>query len=315
MKLDLQYCHARMWLIRRFEEAVERLFVEGRIGGTAHVCIGQEAIPVGVCAALGPQDAVVSTHRGHGHFIARGGEPRRILAELFGGVSGYAHGRGGSQMMTDMSLGYYGSNGITGGGIPFAVGLALDAKMRGTGRVAVCFFGDGASNQGTFHEALNLASLWKLPAIFVCENNGYAMSTATARGLANTHVADRAAGYAMRSARVDGNDVEAVANAAEEAVAAARAGLGPTLLECVTYRLSGHSRGDQRVYRTREEEADARTREPLVRLEALMRERGLWNEATAAAADTASAQIEEAIAFAAADAQPDPSTAADGVYA
>ena len=315
MDLNLKECFAKMWLIRRFEEAVERLFVEGRIGGTAHVCIGQEAIPVGVCAALSPCDAVTSTHRGHGHFIARGGEPRRILAELFGGVSGYARGRGGSQMMTDLSLGYYGSNGITGGGIPFATGLALDAKMRGTGRVVACFFGDGASNQGTFHESLNIASLWKLPVIFICENNGYAMSTATARGLANMHVADRAAGYAMRSSRIDGNDVEAVSNAAEAAVAAAREGLGPTLLECVTYRLSGHSRGDQRVYRTREEEAEARKHEPLVRLEALLRERGIWDDSLAAIPGEAAAKIDEAIAFAAADALPDPAAVAEGVYA
>lgn len=315
MDLNLKECFAKMWLIRRFEEAVERLFAEGRIGGTAHVCIGQEAIPVGVCAALDARDAVTSTHRGHGHFIARGGEPRRILAELFGGVSGYARGRGGSQMMTDLSLGYYGSNGITGGGIPFATGLALDSSMRGTGRVVACFFGDGASNQGTFHESLNMASLWKLPVVFVCENNGYAMSTATARGLANTHVADRAQGYAMRAARVDGNDVEAVAAAAEEAVAAARAGLGPTLLECVTYRLSGHSRGDQRVYRTREEEAEARKHEPLVRLEATLRERGLWDAGTEAAPSAAAASIEDAVAFAEADAAPDPATAAEGVYA
>ena len=315
MKLDLRRCYARMLLIRRFEEAVERLFAEGRIGGTAHVCIGQEAVAVGVCAALEPGDALTSSHRGHGHFLARGGDPRRILAELFGGASGYARGRGGSQMMTDVSIGFYGANGIVGGSLPFATGLALDASLRGTGRVTACLFGDGAANQGTFHESLNLAALWRLPVVFVCENNGYAMSTATARGLANPCVADRAAAYGIPGIRVDGNDLEAVAAATADAVGSARAGGGPSLLECVTYRLSGHSRGDPRVYRSREEEAEARAREPIPRLAARLKDLGLWDDACERADADALAAVGEAIAFAAADAPMDPARVAEGVYA
>ncbi|MGI6495873.1 MAG: thiamine pyrophosphate-dependent dehydrogenase E1 component subunit alpha [Kiritimatiellia bacterium] len=315
MNLDLKACHARMLLIRRFEEAVERLFAEGRIGGTAHVCIGQEAVAVGVCAALGPDDALTSSHRGHGHFLARGASPRRLLAELFGGASGYAQGRGGSQMMTDLSIGFYGANGIVGGSLPFATGLALDARLRKTGRVTACLFGDGAASQGTFHESLNFAGLWKLPVVYVCENNGYAMSTSTAKGLANPNVAGRAAAYALRGVRVDGNDVEAVAEAMEEAVRIARDGGGATLLECMTYRLSGHSRGDRCVYRSREEEAEARRHEPIARLEATLRSRGLWDEACSRADARAVATVEEAVAFASADLPLDPARAAEGVYA
>ena len=253
-----------MLLIRRFEETVERLFSEGRITGTAHTCIGQEAVAVGVAAALGPDDAMTSTHRGHGHLLARGGDPVRLLAELFGEESGYSGGRGGSQMMMVPELGVYGTNGITGASVAFAAGLALKAKMAGEGRVVAAFLGDGASSQGIVHETMNLASLWKLPVVFVCEANGYAMSTPTARGVSVASLADRArAGYAMEAESVDGNDVIAVRDAMARLVAHARAGNGPAFLECRTDRLSGHSRGDQRVYRTREEEAEARLRDPI----------------------------------------------------
>jgi pyruvate dehydrogenase E1 component alpha subunit len=314
--MDLLTCHERMLTIRLFEETVERLFREGRIGGTAHTCIGQEAVAVGVAAALLPQDAITSTHRGHGHFIARGGDPGRMLAELFGRATGYSAGRGGSQMMMDVSIGFYGANGITGASIPFAAGLALDARLRGTDRVTACLFGDGAANQGVFHETLNLASLWKLPVVFLCENNGYAMSTASERGLAHPRIADRAAAYAMPSAEVDGNDLPAVHQAVADAVRRARDGNGPTLLECRTYRLSGHSRGDTREYRHRAEEDAAWKNEPIRRLEALLFAQGLLDETARAARHAAAgARIEAAIRFAESSPSPDPATVAEGVFA
>ena len=292
-----------MLKIRFFEEAIERLFLEGRIMGTAHTCIGQEAVAAGVAAALEPQDAMTTTHRGHGHFLARGADAGRALAELFGRETGYSRGRGGSQMMMDTSIGFYGANGITGGSIPFAAGLALDAQMRGSGRVTACLFGDGASNQGTFHETLNVAALWKLPVLFIAENNGYAMSTPTAAGLANPRIADRAQAYAMPGVTVDGNDFGAVRDAVARLAAAARRGEGPALIECVTYRLSGHSRGDPRTYRTREEEAAAQANDPILRLE---RQLQLSDEVIAAHRQQALAVIEEAVRFCEDSPLPDP---------
>jgi len=254
-----------MLRIRLFEEAVERLFREGLIMGTAHTCIGQEACAVGIAAALAPGDTVTSSHRGHGHLLALGGDPRRMMAEMFGRADGYSRGWGGSQMMMDTSVGFYGANGITGASLPFAAGLALANQRNNTRAVTIAIFGDGASNQGVFHETLNLAALWKLPILFVCENNQYAMSTHIAQGLANPVVADRAAGYAVPGVRVDGNDPLAVRDALAPHIQNARDGHGPALIELLTYRLSGHSRGDPREYRTRDEEATARTREPLAR--------------------------------------------------
>ncbi|MFO7936178.1 MAG: thiamine pyrophosphate-dependent dehydrogenase E1 component subunit alpha [Kiritimatiellia bacterium] len=255
--------YQRMLLIRYFEEAVERLFLEGHIMGTAHTCIGQEAMAAGIAAALQPQDAMTTTHRGHGHFLARGADPARAMAELFGRRTGYSKGRGGSQMMMAPEMGFYGANGITGAGIPFATGIALDAVMRRSARVTACLFGDGASNEGVFHETLNIASLWKLPIIFIAENNGYAMSTSTKRGLANTCIADRAAGYSIPGITINGNDPEEVRDCVQKYAGTARNGQGPALIECLTYRLSGHSRGDPRIYRTREEEQKAWNKDPI----------------------------------------------------
>ena len=294
-----------MLTIRFFEEAIERLFLEGRVMGTAHTCIGQEAVAVGIAAALEPRDAMTTTHRGHGHFIARGADIGRAMAELFGRETGYSRGRGGSQMMMDPSIGFFGANGITGGSIPFATGVALDAKMRNSGRVTVCFFGDGASNQGVFHESLNIAALWKLPVLYVVENNGYAMSTATARGLANTRVADRAAAYGIPGDRVDGNDFFAVRDRVASLIADIRAGNGPALLECVTYRLSGHSRGDPRVYRTRDEEAEAWKNDPIPRMETALK---LTAEEISIAHRDAQTRIDEAIRFAEISPVPDPAS-------
>lgn len=309
-------CLDRMVMIRRFEEAVERLFHEGRIMGTAHTCIGQEAVAVGVAAALQPQDALTSTHRGHGHFLAHGADPNRLMAELFGRATGYSRGRGGSQMMMDVPTGFYGANGITAGSMAFAAGLALEAQLHRTGRVVVCLFGDGASNQGLFHETLNLATLWHLPVLFVCENNGYAMSTATTRGLSNPRVADRAASYGCASACVDGNDLPAVKQAVTEARQHAHAGKGPVLIECRTYRLGGHSRGDKREYRAGAEETAAWRHEPIAFFEAYLKAQGLADDPRLATLHAkAQHRIEEAIRFAETSPQPDPATAAEGVFA
>ncbi|MBO4286718.1 MAG: dehydrogenase E1 component subunit alpha/beta [Kiritimatiellae bacterium] len=293
--------YTRMLTIRLFEEAVERLFLEGRIMGTAHTCIGQEAVAVGVAAALGPQDAMTSTHRGHGHLIARGGEPGRVMAELFGRETGYSHGRGGSQMMIVPELGFYGANGITAGSTAFAAGLALEAKLHGTGRAVVCILGDGASNQGIFYESLNLAALWKLPVVYLIENNGYAMSTATERGLADTAVADRAKAFNLPGRQVDGNDPFAVRDALRLCLERARSGEGPCILECLTYRLSGHSRGDPRVYRSREEESAAWKRDPVTRIC-----EGLTEKQIAEGRTAAEKAIADAVTFAESSPAPRP---------
>jgi len=313
---DIWDCYARMLLIRRFEEAVERLFAEGHIVGTAHVCIGQEAVAVGVARAMRAGDALTSTHRGHGHFLALGGDPGRMMAEMFGKVTGYALGRGGSQMMSDPSGGFYGANGITAGSMAFAAGLALAAKLQHSERVVICNIGDGASNQGMFHEVLNLAALWKLPLLLICENNRYAMSTAIANGLANTSLAARGASYGLKSQAIDGNDVEAVYNAVAVVLARIRSTQTPEFIECLTYRLSGHSKGDRRLYRTAAEESTAWQAEPLLRLEKHL----CANFADAAdrlaqAQRVAAERIATAIAFAQNSDDPDPATVAQGVYA
>lgn len=269
--MDMLEIYEKMLTIRAFEERVEQLFLEGRIMGTAHTCRGQEAVAVGVAAALTEADAMTSTHRGHGHLIARGGEPARLMAEMFGRDTGYSHGYGGSQMMMAPELGFYGANGITAGSMGFAAGLALESQMHGKKRVVLCILGDGASNQGMFHETLNLSALWKLPIVFLVENNGYAMSTSLADGLANPRVADRATGYGIPGRRVNGNDYFQVRDRVSDALDDARNGRGPTLLECMTYRFSGHSKGDPRVYRTREEETAAARNDPILMLENRMR--------------------------------------------
>jgi pyruvate dehydrogenase E1 component alpha subunit len=314
--MDDWACYEKMVLIRCFEEAVERLFSEGRIMGTAHVCIGQEAVAVGVAAAVKPGDALTSTHRGHGHFIAVGADPGRMMAEMFGKATGYSRGRGGSQMMADPALGFYGANGITAGSMAFASGLALEAQHRRTGRAVVCLIGDGAANEGLFHESLNLAALWRLPLVVVCENNRYAMSTPVAAGLANTRLAQRGAAYGIPGCAVDGNDAADVRAAVAAALARARAGSGPSLIECETYRLSGHSKGDPRAYRSPAEEADAWQREPIRLLEARLRAtRGFDPERFAACRARAEQTIAAAIRFAETSPVPDPATVAEGVFA
>lgn len=305
-----------MHVIRCFEEHVEALFTTGVIRGTTHPCTGQEAAAVGTCLALSPGDRVCSTHRGHGHFLALGGDPRRIMAELFGKVDGYSRGRGGSQLMADYSLGFLGSNGITGGGIPFAAGVALAMRQSGARHVVISFFGDGAANQGTFHETLNMAALWALPVLFICENNRYAMSTPVEESTAVPALAARASVYGMPGLAVDGNDLDAVFTAARQAVQRARDGQGPTLLEARTYRLSGHSRGDPRKYRSAGEEAFWKARDPIVRLEETLRKNDILDDAAAAAMRREARRIvDDAERFARESPDPDPATVNEGVYA
>jgi len=268
-----------MLLIRLCEERIQALYGEGKILGTCHLCIGQEAVAVGVANALAPGDQVVSCHRGHGHLLAMGGDPARLLGELMGKEIGYCRGRGGSQHLSAPAIGFLGTNGITGGGIPIATGAALTAKQKKSDRAVVCFFGDGATNQGTFHESLNMASLWKLPVLYVCENNGYAMSVPVARSVAGGDLLNRARAYAMRAERVDGMDAEAVEAAARSALAAVREGQGPAFLEAVTYRFCGHSKSDRLVYRTREEEAVWRARDPVATTLSRLIVEGLGEEA------------------------------------
>ena len=243
----------RMYLIRRFEESAEDCYTRGLIHGTMHLSIGQEASAMATCIELTDQDKITSTHRGHGHCIAKGAGVGRMLAEFFGKESGYCHGRCRSMHIADVKTGNLGANGIVGGGLTIAVGAALSAKRLGKSDVTVCFFGDGANNEGAFHEALNMASIWKLPVIFVCENNGYGMSTSTVRSTSVKFISQRAAAYSMPGVTVDGNDFSAVAEALHIAIARARAGDGPSLVENLTYRWRGHSKFDRNRYRTKDE--------------------------------------------------------------
>ena len=265
----------KMLLIRKFEEAAEQSYMRGLTHGTMHLSIGQEATAVGACMPLSDDDKITSTHRGHGHCIAKGADAARMLAEFFGKETGYCRGRGGSMHIADISKGNLGANGIVGGGIPIAVGAALSAKRLRTGIVALSFFGDGANNEGAFHESLNMASVWKLPVVFFCENNQYGMSTSTAQSTAVKSIADRASAYSMPGIVVDGNDFSAVAEASDEAVARARAGLGPTLVESLTYRFRGHSRSDRNRYRTKEEIQEWMRRDPIAHMSELLESHGI----------------------------------------
>jgi pyruvate dehydrogenase E1 component alpha subunit len=245
-----------MQTIRLFEERIVDLYARGAVPGLAHLYIGEEAVATGVCECLREDDYITSTHRGHGHVIAKGAKLNPMMAELFGKVTGYCKGKGGSMHIADMDAGILGANGIAGGGLPIATGAGWSAKWRKTDQVTVCFFGDAASNNGTFHESLNLASLHKLPVIFVCENNTYGISVSQAKHQPIVDIATRATGYDMPGVIVDGNDVVAVHEVASKAIKRARAGEGPTLMECKTYRWRGHHEGDPNQgerYRTKEE--------------------------------------------------------------
>jgi acetoin:2,6-dichlorophenolindophenol oxidoreductase subunit alpha len=295
----------RMYLIRRFEEGAEDSYTRGLIHGTMHLSIGQEASAMATCMELTDADKITSTHRGHGHCIAKGADVGRMFAEFFGKETGYCHGRGGSMHIADVKTGNLGANGIVGGGLPIAVGAALSAKRLGRDDVTICFFGDGANNEGAFHEALNMAAVWKLPVIFVCENNGYGMSTSIARSTAVKRIAERAVAYSMPGITVDGNDFSAVAEAVHGAVARARAGDGPSLVENLTYRWRGHSKSDRNRYRTKEEIEDWMNRDPIARFQAELIAHGVLDQTGAdAIAAAAIADVEAGIAFAKASAAP-----------
>ena len=306
----------RMHLIRKFEEAAEASYMRGLIHGTMHLSIGQEASAVGSVMVLAPDDYILSTHRGHGHCIAKGAEPRLMLAEFFGKETGYCKGRGGSMHIADIEGGNLGANGIVAGGLPIAVGVGLSIKARRSGQVCMVFFGDGASNEGAFHEALNMASIWKLPVVFVCENNKYGMSMDIAKAMAVANVADRASAYSMPGVTIDGNDLPLVAHHARAAVERARAGDGPSLIECQTYRIRGHSKSDRNLYRSKEEIEDWRGRDPIRRLEAELVALGRFStEDMLRIEETAQAEIDAGVEFARNCPDPDVNELTRDVYA
>jgi len=306
----------RMHLIRIFEETAEQSYMRGLVHGTMHLSIGQEASAVGSVLPLRAHDYILSTHRGHGHCIAKGADPARMLAEFFGKETGYCRGRGGSMHIADVEGGNLGANGIVAGGLPIAVGVGMSIKAQKQDRVCMVFFGDGAANEGAFHESLNMASIWQLPIVFVCENNQYGMSMDIANAMAVKRVAERAAAYAMPGVTVDGNDLPVVHAAASAAIACARSGAGPTLLECRTYRIRGHSKSDRNLYRTKEEIERWRGLDPIVRIESEARDAGLLTAAEAEdIAATARRTIDEALVFAQASPDQDPADLARDVYA
>ncbi|MCC6627067.1 MAG: thiamine pyrophosphate-dependent dehydrogenase E1 component subunit alpha [Chloroflexi bacterium] len=305
-----------MALIREFEERLRHLVDTGLPVGATHYYVGEEAVAVGVCGALRDDDWITSTHRGHGHCIAKGVDVRPMMAELYGKATGTNRGKGGSMHITDVRVGMLGVNPILGMGTAHAIGAGLSARVRGTDQVVASFFGDGASSIGVVHEALNMAAIWKLPVIFVCENNGYAQATPVEYAIAIRDIADRAAGYAMPGVSVDGQDVFAVWEAADAAVRRARAGDGPSLIECKTYRYYGHySADDTRRYRTAAEEAAARARDCLARFREQVTRRGLLTTGDLDAIDAAvRAMVDEAVAVAEAAPLPEPADLHTDVY-
>lgn len=302
-----------MRLVREAEERLATLFADGEIPGFIHLSIGQEAVPVGVAAALDDADTVASNHRGHGHAIAKGMDLNRFFLELLGKQDGYCGGRGGSMHVADMKVGMLGANGIVGAGLPIAVGSALAHKVRGTGHIAVVFFGDGAIAEGVLHESLNLAKIWSLPILFVCENNGWSEFTEASRQLA-TNPKRMAAAYDMTFVQVDGNDVEVVANAARDAAAKVRAGQGPCLFECVTRRVRGHYEGDPQKYRDADNLAAATGDDPLARCETRLTEGGTAKADIDAIKTEITARVDAAVATARAGAAPSPAGALADVY-
>ena len=285
--------------IRRFEERVAREFADGNIPGSVHLYIGEEAVASGAIAHLKKEDYIMSTHRGHGHLIAKGGEPNKMMAEMFAKKTGYCLGKGGSMHIANIDIGILGAAGIVGSGIPIATGAALSAQMRGTDQVTICFFGDGASNTGRFHEGINMASVWHLPVVFICENNLWAVSVPTSTSLNIPNVADRAVGYGIPGVVVDGMDVMAVYEAAGEAVNRARKGQGPTLIEAKTYRFRGHFEGDSGAYRPKEEIDRWMQKDPINNYKAKLLEMKVLTEKQAEDIDNeALAEMEAAMKFA-----------------
>jgi pyruvate dehydrogenase E1 component alpha subunit len=315
-KAALHKALRQMVLIRRFEEGAEQAYMRGLVHGTMHLSIGQEASAVGVGINLGAADCITSTHRGHGHCIAKGAEPKYMFAEFFGKDTGYCRGRGGSMHIADVAGGNLGANGIVGGGIPIAVGAALALKQMKKPNVVVCFFGDGANNEGAFHEGLNMAAIWKLPVVFVCENNKYGMSTSTERSTAVKKIATRALAYDMPGLTIDGNSFADVAEAAHAAIERARAGGGPALIECLTYRHRGHSKSDRNRYRTKEEIESWVERDPIVLFEQDLLKHGMIEQDEVdALVKSVEQEIEDAVTFAKDSPAPDIASLTDFVYA
>ncbi|WP_345975641.1 pyruvate dehydrogenase (acetyl-transferring) E1 component subunit alpha [Sulfurimonas sp. HSL3-7] len=302
MELDITLArefYRQMLLIRRFEEKCVELYSNQKIRGFLHLYIGEEAIATGVMQALGADDSVLSTYREHGHALARGIPAKRIMAEMYGKVEGCSRGRGGSMHLFDAETRFYGGSAIVGGGLPLAIGMALADKMMKRDRVTVAFFGDGAVAEGAFHESMNLAALWQLPVLFVCENNRYAMGTALELTESETNLANKAAAYKIVSRQVDGMDVVAVAEAAEEAIAEVRAAKRPLFLECLTYRFRAHSMFDAELYREKTEVAEWKQKDPLAVLKMRAETAGLWAQLNAdELEEEVSAIVDEAVAFA-----------------
>jgi acetoin:2,6-dichlorophenolindophenol oxidoreductase subunit alpha len=304
----------RMWLIRSFEERVIELIHRKQLGGLVHVGIGQEGVAVGIAAALGESDYLYGTHRSHGHFLARGADPSRLMAELAGKDTGYCRGRGGSMHIVAVDKRLMSATGIVGGTIPLALGTALAARE--DGHVVAVYFGDGASNTGSFHECLNMAALWKLPAVLVCENNGYAEFTPMSAHTVVSHVSVHGQPYGIPSEIIDGNDTLAVLKAGRRAVSRAHAGGGPTIVECLTYRLRGHYVGDPESYRKADEVAEWRDKDPIRRFAAALIERGTVTQSDVdAMAAAARARVDEAVRFMTDSPWPAPTSVTDFVYA
>jgi len=309
-KQKLLQMYRNMLRIRRFEERLAEESARGNIPGLLHLYVGEEAVAVGACSALRKEDYITSTHRGHGHCIAKGGDLRKMMAELFAKETGYCKGRGGSMHIAAPEIGIVGCSGIAGAGIPIAAGVGLSSKLRKTDQVCVSFFGDGASNTGAFHEGMNLASLWELPVVYVLENNLYAISTPAVRSSKLKNISDRAAAYGMRSAMADGMDVLSVYQAVSEAVERARKGQGPTLVECKTYRFRGHHEGDPKkgeTYRTKQEMDEWEKRDPIIRLgDKMIKDRKATQAELDAINQETMKEIEDAVAFAKQSPSPKP---------
>ena len=305
----------RMMLLRAFDERVGSLCRQKALPGLIHLGIGEEAVAVGACGALARHDKVTSTHRAHGHFLAKGGSPRALMAELFGKTTGCCRGKGGSMHLVDLEVGFLGANGVVGAGLPLAVGSAIGRNVLDADFVTLCFFGDGANNNGAFHESLNLASVMDLPVVFLCENNEYGISIALKDQQRVANVADRGPSYAMPSHIVDGNDVLAVYGAVRDAVRHANAGDGPTLIECKTYRTTGHYEGDSQSYRSKDEVRAWKAKDPIERLTKRLIEAGALDDAKAKAMrEHAAALCDDAVEFAMRSPDPDPEEAFAHVY-
>src|SRR5437868_6105604 len=319
MKLEieqLESLYTTMAKIRRFDEKTAELFVQGLVKGTAHSYVGEEAVAAAACANLREDDYIVGTHRGHGHCIAKGARVDRMMAELFGRVDGYCRGLGGSMHIAALDLNILGCNGIVAAGLPIGSGAALASRIRRTDRVVIAFFGDGGANQGVVHESLNLAAVWKLPIVYLCENNQYALSTASTRTTAGASIAARAAAYSIPGVRVDGNDVLAVYEAVKTAVARARGGEGPTLIEAVTYRWGGHSmRANLPDYRTRDEEREWMERDPIARLKPALETAGATLMRLKELEESVEVDLDRAVAFATASPEPTVEIMESSVYA